>query len=237
MLMFMIAGFWLYGDQMSEQLQAKMGDNATKFALGIVIGMFAFGIVGMFSHGLQGMARTGHLEQLCMSPHGLVTNFMARTFVSSIQAILSCAFLVWLVSRTVDGQLYFDAVPVLFLLVMTYLNLIGFGFMVGGLVLVFKQTGQVAVLIRMGLLALAVFASPDMMTWHWSAQAFLHALPIADAAICLKLVLIEGAGWSIFGHSSLYFMIVNAAAWTFLGLLCFRYFENWSRDKGTLGAY
>ncbi|NLF58282.1 MAG: hypothetical protein GX580_11660, partial [Candidatus Hydrogenedens sp.] len=74
MLMVLVAGFIYSRPQVEENLN-KFSDPAaaTNFVLGFIIGMFAFGVVGMFTQGIQGMATTGVLEQLCMSPHGLIT--------------------------------------------------------------------------------------------------------------------------------------------------------------------
>lgn len=223
------------------------GQDATNLALGLIIGMFAFGIVGMFSQGLQELAQSGQLEQLCMSPHGLVTNFMARSVVASVSNILTSALMIWLIAKSVSGQLHADFLPTVVLLTLTYFNLIGFGFMVGGLVLVFKQTGEIAVLIRMALFALAIFATDRINAWPIFLQILPHVLPITDAAICIKYVLIQGqtavnsAGEtvyrSVFFHPSFYFLLVSCVTWTVLGIACFKVMENWSRSKGTLGAY
>ncbi|MBI5095772.1 MAG: hypothetical protein HZB26_25490 [Candidatus Hydrogenedentes bacterium] len=56
-----------------------VGGQVTDMSVGFLIGMFAFGILGLFSQNLQAMASAGQLEQVCMSPHGLVTNFLARS--------------------------------------------------------------------------------------------------------------------------------------------------------------
>ncbi len=245
MLLVLVLGFVYSRDSVEEAFSGRF-DNpiaATNFVLGFIIGMFAFGVVGMFSQGLQGMASTGVLEQLCMSPHGLISNFLARSVVSAISAVLSSGFMVWLVTKTVGGTLYFDTLPVLALLALTFVNLLGFGFMVGGLVLMFKQIGQVAVLLRMGLFAVAILAREELFDQGGIIAAAMHVMPITDAAVCLKYVLIKGQGAasgnfsSVFAHSSFFFLLANCVLWIGLGLLCFKIMENWSRARGTLGAY
>lgn len=218
--------------------------DATESALGFMLGMFAFGIVGMFTAGLQGMARTGELEQVCLSPHGLVTNFLARSFVASVNSILTWCILLFLISRTVQSQIYVDFVPLVALLFLTYFNLIGFGFMMGGMVLVFKQIGQVAMIVRLAFIGIPLFVSEKIYEWDVAANPFLlfvrgllHVVPSADAAICLKMVLVGGEGMAIFAHPSFYWLIGNGVLWTGVGIICFRFLENWSRQKGTLGAY
>jgi len=246
-----------------------MANNAINGILGFLIGIFAFGIVGLFTQGIQGMARTGELEQLCLSPFGLVANFLARSFVAAVNSILSSTIMLILVAATVaSGSLHMAPVETVVLLGLTYVNLIGFGFMVGGLVLIFKQVGQVAMIIRFAMIGLAIFATEGIAQWPRVLRWLAHFLPITDAAICLKYTLIQGqqkvvdlipaldeagvprldeAGEqimdpvfvfsSVFVHQSFFFLLISCAIWTTVGITCFRYMENWSRDRGTLGAY
>lgn len=219
-----------------------MGESVTKTALGMIIGMFAYSILGLFSQGLQSMASAGQLEQMCMSPHGLITNFLARSLVAAVSTIVSCAVLVALISLSVGGQLHAgtwnDWGPLLILLALTYCNLIGFGFMVGGLILVFKQVGQIVTLVRLGMLFLAMGVNKNAYDqWPLLVRMATHLLPITDAAICLKLVLLNGQEWDVLRSPHFAFLIVSCVLWTLLGILCFKFMENWSRDKGTLGTY
>ncbi len=217
--------------------------GAMNFLLGLIIGLFAFGIVGLFTQGLQGMARSGVLEQLCMSPHGLATNFLARATVSAWNSITSSAIMVFLVSQTFDQAIHWDTLPVLALLLLTFANLLGFGYLMGGLVLVFKQVGQVAVLLRLALFGLAIPIDRQFLIDNPAVAPLLHLLPITDAAVCLKYVLIENQGavngdpMSVFLLPSFYFLIINVVIWNLLGVTGFKLMENWSRYKGTLGAY
>lgn len=232
----MMVGMIFVFFQSPDAIRDYLGETLDK-VIGFLIGIFGFSIVGLFTQGLQGMARTGELEQVCMSPHGLIVNFLARSFVSSVMSILSSALMVYLVAATFDGKLYFAFIPTVTVLFLTYINLMGFGFMSGGLVLIFKQVGQLAMIVRLGLIGVAMTASAAVYDQGLLLQAFLHLLPITDAAICLKLLLLEGRGYGVFAHPSFYFLIGNCVLWTAIGFTAFRYMENWSRDKGTLGAY
>jgi len=239
MLITIIFGFMAKGSQVAEAAgNLKLGEQAINGSLGFVAGIWAFGIVGLFTQGLQGMMRTGELEQLCMSPYGLVTNFLVRAFVMGVNSVVSLAVMVWLVSITVKSHLHFDPLLLPMLASLTFINLIGFGFMVGGLVLVFRQTGQIAMLIRLAMIGASTLATTNNIdSWPLVAQILAHALPITDASICLKLVLIDGIGVEVFQHSSFYFLLVSCVVWTLVGITLFRMMENWSRDKGTLGTY
>jgi len=248
MLLMFVLGVMANRGAVEKQLEAiTRGQDAVNWTLGLMIGMFAFGIVGMFTQGLQDLSQSGQLEQLCMSPHGLVTNFMARSVVSSISSILTQVLMIWLIAKTVKGTLHADFAPTVVLVALTYFNLIGFGFMFGGLVLVFKQTGQIATVIRLGLFGVPILASEKIEQLPILLRIGAHVIPVTDASICLKYVLIQGqmvvngAGEqvfrSVFVHPSFYYLLVNGIFWTIVGIACFRLMENWSRSKGTLGAY
>lgn len=244
MLAMLAYAFLANRDAVTEDIGKRFaGEAAINGTLGMLIGMLAFSIVGMFSQGLQAMAKSGELEQLYMSPHGLITNFLARSFVASITTVLSMALMLWLVDKTLAGILDINGMDFLLLILLiglTYVNLIGFGFMIGGLVLVFKQTGQVATIIRLILMGVAVIAKPEMTEWPLVAQVMAHILPITDAAVCLKLVVIKNVGMGIFEPPYLQhfiFLVLNSIVWTALGVACFKVMELWSRSKGTLGAY
>lgn len=251
MLILLIVGFMARRDEVSETLGNRFGvdpESATNAALGFIIGMFAFGVVGVFTQGLQGMARTGELEQLCLSPYGLVTNFLGRSLVSALSSALTSSLLLILIAATVQGTLHAKPGPTIVLLLLTYANLLGFGFMVGGLVLVFKQTGQIASLLRMALLFLAFLVSEPVDTGIRILNWIIHFVPVIDATICLKYVLIqnemthsltggESQYQSVFTTPSFYFLVANCFVWTIFGIVLFKAMENWSRTKGTLGAY
>lgn len=281
-LMALIVGMFMFTTMLYLFLSGVAGGNlaayATEKGLGLVIGIFAFSIVGMFSNGLASMARSGELEQVYMSPHGLITNFMARSAVNTVMSIITWTLLLMFVSSSfsradrmaaaennagaipaVSAQahgtesseaaapalppakpgpvLHVSAGPLAVLLGLTYFNMIGFGFMIGGLVLVFKQVGQVAVIIRLIMMAIAWSASEKLYTLHPVLQWIGHGVPVTDAAICLKLVLLRGYGYEIFTHMSFYCLVGNVALWTPIGLTCFKAMENWARSKGTLGAF
>lgn len=247
MLLVLIYGFMTSREAVQETMNTKFSDptQATNFVLGFIIGMFAFGVIGMFSQGLQGMARTGILEQLCMSPHGLITNFMAQSVVNAVSNVLSSGFMVWLVTKTVGGTLHFDLWPVLTVLLLTFINLLGFGFMVGGLVLLFKQIGQIVILVRLSLFGIAIFAHEGLLHKGLVISSIMHAMPITDAAICLKYILIsgqinaDGEFVSVLStaYHPFYFLMFNCAVWTTIGIACFKTLENRARKKGTLGTY
>jgi len=236
MMVGLIIAFVSQRDRVDELTSGMEG--GMEGALGLMIGLWAFGLTGLFTQGLQGMARTGELEQVCMSPYGLVTNFFARSFVMALNSIFSLGIMLVLISWTLGAPLYVHPVMTPLLAFLTFANLTGFGFMVGGLVLVFKQTGQVAMILRLIMIGLALLTTTqDIYEWPLVVRIFVHLLPITDAALCLKLSILDDAGYAVLQHPSFAFLLVSCVVWNFIGVTLFHYMEDWSRDKGTLGTY
>lgn len=236
MLITLIFGFLSQRDRVEEMTSGWEGGMPV--SLGFMIGIWAYGLTGLFTQGLQGMARTGELEQVCMSPYGLVTNFFARSFVMAVQTVLSLVVMLLLIAWTLGADLYIHPVMAPVLVFLTFANLTGFGFMVGGLVLIFKQTGQIAGILRIVMIGLAMLSTTmDLTTWPTLLRFAAHLLPVTDAAICLRMAVLENAGFDVLQHSSFYFLIISCIIWNMIGVTLFHYMEDWSRDKGTLGTY
>ena len=236
MLIGLIIAFMSQRERVDEYTSGMEG--GMEGALGLMIGLWAFGLTGLFTQGLQGMARTGELEQVCMSPYGLVTNFFARSLVMAVNSIFSLGIMLALISWTLGGTLHIHPVMAPLLAMLTFANLTGFGFMVGGLVLVFKQTGQIAMILRLIMIGLALLATTQNMgEWPLLARFMVHLLPITDAALCLKMSILDGAGYGVLQHSSFFFLLVSCVIWNVIGVTLFHFMEDWSRDKGTLGTY
>ncbi len=225
------------GGETVEETASRYGESAPNFVLGTMIGMWALGLTGLFTQGLQGMARTGELEQVCMSPYGLVTNFFARSFVMALNSIFSICIMVGLIVWSIGSSVHLHPIGPL-MIFLTYVNLVGFGFMCGGLALVFKQVGQLTMILRLAMMALALMVTTqNFESWNPTLKAVAHMLPVTDAAYCLKLVFLDGLGMGVLTHSSFYFLLLNCVVWTVAGVTLFRLMEDFSRDKGTLGTY
>ena len=97
-----------------------------------------------------------------------------------------------------------------------------------------------AMILRMVLFGLAVMINEDTLYGsNGFFQALMHVLPITDASVAFKYILIKGqingAGQfvSVFQHPSFYFLMVSCVLWTGSGMLLFKAMENWARSKGT----
>jgi len=220
-------------------------EQGTKL-VGFLMWMFASQAIGLFTGQIRSAAETGVLEQLCLSPHGLVTIFCARAVgVTSFQ-FLYVGILYTLVTRTQEIPVNLAPASVALVLVMTLVGLYGVGFILGGLSLMFKRIGQVAILLRIFLLF--VVFSPNVFDPGYTGQLLpfkipLSFVPLYPGTSMLKLLMAPdgtGAATSLLElakSGELWLLVINSGLWFAIGVGIFKLCENVSRDRGGLGTY
>ncbi len=202
--------------------------------------MFASQAIGLFTGQIRSAAETGVLEQLCLSPHGLVTIFCARAVgVTSFQ-FLYVSLLFTVVTMSMDISVNLAPGSVALVLGMTLVGLYGVGFILGGLSLMFKRIGQVATLLKI-LLLLIVFYEYEGSSLL--VERLLRFVPLYPGTSMLKRLMVPDkdgvvvALTELIGSGELLILIINSAIWFAIGVGIFKLCENVSRDRGGLGTY
>lgn len=188
--------------------------------------MFA---LGALTYDLTQEAQQGTLEQLSMSPFGLSHVLVARVF-----STLGVFFGVWIVllvsmMATTGRWLNIDVVSVLPLLGLTMLGIVGVGFVLAGLAIVFKRVQNALQIHQIAIFALVV-APLDQVP-------IVKYLPLAWGAALLRRVMVDGTSIFRIPAGDLLFLLANSAVYFFGGILVFRLFERAARERGLLGHY
>jgi ABC-2 type transport system permease protein len=116
-------------------------------------------------------------------------------------------------------------------------GLTGFGFMLGGVTLVFKQVTQLGNLAENFIMYLSgvlipVANMPELL------GAFAKTLPTTQGIIVLGNVVLEGQSLgSAWADGSLGLLIVHSSIYLALGWVVFKWSEKLARRQGSLGQY
>ncbi len=200
---------------------------------GVVVSyaLWAFTILslGSLTFELTQEATEGTLEQLGMSPFGLVRVLVARVFSS-----LAVYFVVWsvllvLMMATTGKWLNLDVVSVVPLLFVTLVGMIGIGFVLGGQAIVFKRIQNALQIYQIVIIALVVVPADDVVVMKY--------LPLAWGTHLLQRVLIDNVSIFELPAGDLVFLVVNSALYFFAGIGAFKLFERAARARGLLGHY
>jgi len=204
--------------------------------LGYLTWMYAALAVGDLSGGLGSEMQAGTLEQMAMSPIPLGIVLLGRALANLIVTTAQVVLMVVAMSLLfgIRLPLRWEMVPVLAL---TWVGILGFGYVIAGTMLVLKQVGSFAGLLNNALAFLNGSFLPvaDMPGW---LAAVARTLPSTQGVIVLREVSLGGASLStVWREGSLVGLLIHSALYVVLGGLVFVICERHARERGTLGQY
>ena len=204
--------------------------------LGYLVWLYAVMAISNMSTSLSGEASIGTLEQIYMSPvptwlvivGWVVANFLQHTVIVALLGVI----LVTILPVTLPLEL--AALPPF---VLTMIGLIGFGYAIGGLTLVYKQVGSVSNLLTNVLLFLngALLPVHHFPAWLETIAVFL---PTTQGIIVLRKVVVDGASLTaVWEDGSMVFLAVQSVLYLVVGWALFNVGERVAKRQGTLGQY
>jgi ABC-2 type transport system permease protein len=208
----------------------------TSSLLGYLTWMYAALAISDLSYGLRGEMNAGTLEQMSMSPApvGLILlgRVIANLIVTTAQVLLMGTVMSLILGIHIPLQ--WRGLPVLLL---TLFGILGFGFVIAGVVLVFKQVESLANLIQNGLAFLNGSFLPIDALPGWMA-GFARVLPSTQGIVVLRRVVLEDRSLaSVWRDGSLPWLILHSAIWFVVGWLVFGFGERVAQEQGSLGQY
>ena len=204
--------------------------------LGYLVWFYAAIAVSNMSWNLMEEAQAGTLEQMYMSPAPTSVMVVGRC----ISSVVSSTLMVLLigtglaVALGVRIPMNWEGLPVF---AVTMVGLFGFGFMIAGATLVFKQVQQLANLADTFLLWLSGALLPVHFFPGW-LEAFSRALPTTQGIIVLRNVVLDGQSLSsALADGSLAWLVLNSALYFVFGWVIFKWCERIAKQRGSLGQY
>ncbi len=204
--------------------------------LGYLVWLYAVMAISNMSTSLSGEASIGTLEQIYMSPvpawlvivGWVVANFLQHTVIVALLGVI----LVIILPVTLPLEL--AALPPF---VLTMIGLIGFGYAIGGLTLVYKQVGSVSSLLTNVLLFLNGSLLPvhHFPAWLETIAVFL---PTTQGIIVLRKVVVDDMSLiAVWEDGSMVFLAVQSVLYLVAGWALFNVGERVAKRQGTLGQY
>jgi ABC-2 type transport system permease protein len=174
-------------------------------------------------------ATRGTLEQLYMSPMGAWRILLARMVGSIAVNLVFMSVLLVLAMATARQWLNLDLITIVPILVPTLISMIGVGFMVAGLSILFKQIQaflQILQFVFLGLVFVPLSVTP-----------FLELAPFVRGVDMTRQVMVNNLSLTQIPPLDFGLLVVNAAVYFVLGLLVFRRCEAVAMQRGLLGHY
>ena len=205
------------------------GETLSGIVIGFMLWFFAvFAYSGVTSFLIQ-EAYQGTLEQLAMSPFGLDRVLLLRVCISLLFNLGISLFLLVAMMISTNKWLHLDFFSLLPLLILTIGGVLGIGFIMGGLALIFKQIQASFQLLQFVFIALIVTPLDQ--------YPFMQYLPLSWGTHLIEQVMIEGRPLLQMPWRDILFLAGNSAFYFGLGFLVFKGCERVARDRGLLGHY
>ncbi|CAN5601683.1 hypothetical protein BH24DEI1_BH24DEI1_02060 [soil metagenome] len=174
-------------------------------------------------------AMRGTLEQLYMSPVGTWKIMLARMTGSILIHLVIMAALLVLSMLTARQWLNLDLLSIAPIMLFTLLSMVGIGFMIAGLSILYKQIQaflQIVQFVFFGLTFVSISALPP-----------LELAPFVKGVDMVRGVMTQGLGLASFSAGDWLSLVANALVYFALGLLVFRRCEALAMRRGLLGHY
>lgn len=200
---------------------------------GLVVGFMVWTLTTIafseFSSTLGAEAGQGTLEQLAMSPSGLGRVLMSRAAASlGFQLLIGIVFL-FVMMATTGTWLHLDVLSIIPILLMTVAGVLGVGFLMGGLTLLYKQTGALLGLMQFGFLALLTMPVKD--------YPLLKLAPLSWGNHLLSRVMVEGVSLASLPTADVMILVAGTTGYMLLGGIVFKVCVDKARERGLLGQY
>lgn len=207
-------------------------DPVLRSLVGYLMWYYLALVTGSLSTSLHHEATEGTLEQLWLTPEGPVRVLLSRLVAVLLRGTTEI-LVVLAVLMAFTGVLPTSTMGIaLALLGISVLGLVGFGYLLAGLTLMFKRVAGVIGLFNLGMLILlGFFGVPrDGVT-----SILFKALPLVEGSRLIHHVLSGGSMPDL--ATDIVLIGVNSLLYVGAGLWCFRLAEHRTRQLGTLGQF
>ena len=200
---------------------------------GIIVGFFLFtlasGAYAGVADSVMKESEWGTLERLYMSPHRFVTAVGLDAVVTTTLTTGFAVILLGLMMLTTGRWLTIDPLTVTPLVILTLCSVLGIGFVIGGLALVYKRVENLFQLLQIGFIGL--IAAPVDRFW------FLRLLPVSHGSFLLRRAVTENVHLWEFPASELAVLVGVSVSYLIVGCVTFQMATNMARDRGVMGHY
>ena len=239
MVYILFLGFFFSSQGFSGQpvFQTNHSTDLAYRAVGFILWLFALNSVGHFSNAIRDESHIGVMEQIALSPSGLIVDLWGRAIGKTLVDFVTIGLVLISIMVTTDISLSFPPFSVGIIFILTLLGLYGLAFFFGGLTLIYKRLGNVTIVVRFAFLILTGAITPIENFLFW-LQIISKTLPMTQGLKILRLFMIGNKSFAyILESGDLLILIVNSAFYIITGLISFKFFEKIARNRGLLGVY
>ena len=193
---------------------------------GYLLWNFAVGAYGSVAKGLIEDNQKGFIEQLFLCPAGFSRLMLARVVVELAIGMLTMTLLAWIAMSVTGNWLSINFLAFYGLLLIAAPSLVGVGFLISGLALLFKRVEAIGAMLYIAFMGLVAVDGLPLGP--------LSLLPFTAGASLTRQVILEGQGIVL---SDLLVVVVNSTLYLVAGLGIYKWLEGRARKLNLIGQY
>jgi len=199
----------------------------------IVVGYFLWAMTTVSyrasANDITNEAQWGTLERHFMTPFGFGPVVFAKSVGTVLRSFVD-SFVILVVMLLLTGtSLIIDLVTIIPITVLGLSSVLGVGFAVGGVAVLYKQVGNWVNLLQFGFIGLIAAPTFDVV--------WLQFLPLAKSSALLQRAMTEGVRLWEFEPTTLLILVTTAVGYLGLGYAVFYAAHKRARGLGVLGDY
>lgn len=207
----------------------------------VIIGWFVFIYLDNSVWGIGNNFRweqfSGTLEPLFSTPVPRVSILLGAAFSDSIQGTIQAMVLLGLATSIFGVNYSLVAIaPTIIVLLIMVIGLYGFGFMVAGLILVFKDPSVLTQLVSETTYMISPVNYP-VNVLPKPVQFAAYLVPTTIGIITIRDIAITGVFTPLSFLQSILGLGILAVFFWILGLAAFKYSEKWTKQRGHMGGF
>lgn len=207
----------------------RHGETLPAIVIGFVVLTVVLGSYFTMSVWVTQEAALGTLEQLAMSPFGLLGVLVAE-YAASLWFQVALITVMLLASEAVSGQwLHIDLVTLGPLLGLLLVQMLGLGLAMGGAAIVFKRVASLNNLMQFVFFALIAVPIVD--------DPWVRYLPISLTNDLIRQSTVRSTGLLDLDQGDVVAAVALSAAYLAVGVAVFLRMERVARDRGLIGVH
>ncbi len=199
--------------------------------------MFMDNSIWAIGNNMRWEQMSGTLEPLFLAPVPRVSLLLGAAFSNTVQACFQVLMTI-AISTLVFGPRYVltQIAPILIILLIMVIALYGFGFMVAGLIIVFKDPSVLTELVSSVTYTISPVQYP-LQVLPGPVRFASYLIPTTLAIVTIRELAITGV-LNLFAYAqTLGGLTLVAVVFWALGLASFKYAERWTKDRGHMGDF
>jgi len=208
----------------------QIGERLDTIVVGYVLWTLVVFVIEGIAFGIQVEAQTGTLEQLFLSPLGILRVLMIRA-IANLTLNIALIFTVLIFTMLLTGRYLKFPVTILLPLITVLLGAYGISLIMAALTLLYKRIQQLLGLVQFALFFLLTFPSE---IWIRSLQNLRMILPMTLGSDIMRDLMARNQSLDF---SSFLLALFNGIAYFIVGILVFRWAERQAKRKAILSGY